>query len=244
MRNLSNFFMTLFVLAMLACTGFIYQIQSRIITAPRCIEVRTEIEKEVLANKAVWTLTFNKVGPDQSELNQDLMKKKEIISQFFTSNGIDNDEMEFSLFTREEYKRSTKDIQNYRMGYELVITSTKVEKILKIRNNLMELYKQNIAFTSNNIDFQHALTEKIKEEMTIEASKQALEKAEKIASALGTKINKIYRVYEPDFPGYFNNVRVSYKLMNDAATASSEETALQVPKRKIKVSVKIDAEIK
>ncbi len=246
----SNFFLLFAVLSIIICVGFMYRIQEGIVINPRCIEANAEIEKEVQANRANWILVFDKVGTNQSQLHKSITSTKEKIEDFFHEHDIDEEDMEFSFFTKEE-NRNIKKTQDtspiYRMGYKLTIKSKKIDIILNLKNNLSDLYKQDIAFSVNHLDFKYSLCDEIKHEIAMEVAKKALNKAQDLADALDVRIKNIYRVYEPIFQVQYNDLNGLYIQKLNAKNnhnINEEENTLQFPKRKIKASIRIDVEIK
>ena len=246
----SNFYLLFSVLAIVACVGFLYKIQDGVLISPRYIESGAEVEREIDADSCIWTLVFDKVGEDQAELNKEIKKYKNRVERFFEDRDIDEDDMEFGLFVREEGRAKNADTpQRYRMGYRLVIKSKDLPSILKIKNDLAELYRQNITFSTNRLEFRCSLNDKIKSEMTAEVAKKAMEQAHEIADALDSKIVRIWRAYEPNFQTFTPDLNVNYGLRAINAHGESHgdddgEMLMKAPKRKVKAYIKLNVEIK
>ncbi|MBE6447246.1 MAG: DUF541 domain-containing protein [Alphaproteobacteria bacterium] len=244
----ANFYLLFSVLAIIACVGFLYKIQDGVLISPRCIESSAEIEREIEADQCVWTLVFDKVGNNQSELNRELKKSKDKVIEFFKEKDIDEDDMEFQLFVREEGRsRKTDAPALYRMGYRLIIKSNDLTSVLKIKNDLSDLYKQNVIFSSNNLKFRCSLSEKIKQEMALEVAKKAMNRARDMAKALDTEILKVWRVYEPSFRISSPNMDTNYGIRGvsvDSNIQDDDAVEARIPKRKVKAYIKLDAEMK
>lgn len=242
--NIWNFFLLFAVLAIFACVGFVYKIQKGVLITPRCIEVSAEVEKSTVADKAIWAIVFDKVGEDQTELNKISQSDKRKVQEFFIQKGIPIKDMEFSFFIREEKSSRKNDVKQptYRAGYNLVIKSDDVGCILNMKNDLSELYQQGILVTSNRQIFQCSMNEQIKQELTLEAARKALKKAEEMARALNVRVKKINKVYDPDFQSASPHL-VDGIYLNKAMVMSHDDEG-SAPQRKIKVRIRMDVEIK
>ena len=245
-----SFFLLFSVLSIIACIGFLYKIHQGIILHPRCIEISAEAEKIILADRATWTIRFDKTGEDQSELNNLLLEDRDIVQKFFESNGIEKEDMEFSFFIHEDYRETKKANKTvYCAGYNLVIKSKDVEKILALRDNLSGLYKKGIVLSSNNIDFKCSTNDEVQDLLTSEAATKAYAKARNLAKALKVKIRGINKVYDPNFQIEGMNDRVymmkSFVGLNSVdGVRGSQENSQPVPKRKMKVYLRMDVGIK
>ena len=248
--NWRSFFLLFSVLAIIACVGFLYKIHQGITLNPRCIEVSAEAEKIILADRVTWTIRFDKTGADQTELNRLLLADRNVVQKFFVDNGIEKEDMEFSFFVHEDYRETKKaDRKVYCAGYNLVIKSKNVEKILALRDNLSGLYEKGIVLSNNNIDFKCSTNEEIQNQLANEAAVKAYAKAQNLAQALHVKIRRIHKVYDPNFQIEGMNDRVymmrSFAVLNSVDGASNGQGNSQpVPKRKIKAHLRMDVEIK
>ena len=158
--------------------------------------------------------------------------------------------MEFSFFVREDY-RETKKINKtiYRAGYKLVIKSKDVEKILALRDNLSGLYEKGIVLNNNNIDFKCSTNEEVQNQLINEAAVKAYAKAKNLAQALHVKIRRIHKIYDPNcqIEGMNNRFYMakSFVAVNSVDGVSGNQDNQQpVPKRKMKVFLRMDVEIK
>ena len=243
------FFLLFSVLSIIACVGFLYKIHKGIVLKPRCIEVSAESEKVIPADRATWNISFNKTGANQADLNKLLLANREVVQKFFEGNGIEKKDMEFSFFIHEDYgetKKLNKSI--YRAGYNLVIKSKDVEKILALRDKLSGLYEKGIVLSSNHIDFSCSTNEKIQSELTAEAAVKAYAKAKSLAKALHVKIRRVNRVYDPNC--YVEGSNRLYMMKSVAAVNSmdgisgGQENSQSIPQRKMKITLRMDVEIK
>ena len=246
-----SFFLLFSVLSILACVGFLYKMHKGIVLNPRCIEVSAEVEKTILADRAVWNVRFAKTGPDQNELNKALLADREVVQKFFEEHDIEKDNMEFSFFINEDYQETKKaNVKIYRAGYNLVIKSKNVEKILALRDNLSGLYEKGIVLSNNHIDFKCSTNEEVQNQLANEAAIKAYAKAKDLAKGLHVRIYRIHKVYEPNCQIEGMNDRFyvgrSFAMMNSAGSSdgNNSDNSQPVPKRKIKVFLRMDVEIR
>lgn len=248
--SLGSFFLLFSVLLIIACVGFLYKIQKGVVLNPRCIEVSAEAEKIILADRATWTIRFDKTGVNQSELDKFLLADRNVVQKFFEANGIEKEDMEFSFFVHEDYRETKKANKTvYCAGYNLVIKSKDIEKILALRDNLSELYEKGIVLSSNNIDFKCSTNDEVQDTLAKEAAVKAYAKAQSLAKALKVKIRRINKVYDPNFQIEGMNDRVymmkSFAGLNSVdGVRSNQENSQSVPRRKMKVYLRMDVEIK
>ena len=120
-----SFFLLFSVLSIIACVGFLYKIHQGIVLNPRCIEVSAESEKIISADRATWTIRFEKTGANQAELNNLLLADRNIVKKFFETNGIKKEDMEFSSFVRENYHETKKSLEHV----------LKIAKVIKRKKN-------------------------------------------------------------------------------------------------------------
>lgn len=243
-----SFFLLFSILAIIACVGFLYKIHKGIILNPRCIEVSAESEKIISADRATWNISFDKTGANQAELNKLLLADRDIVQKFFKSNGIEKEDMEFSFFIHEDY-RETKKINKtvYRAGYNLVIKSKDVEKILSLRDQLSGLYEKGIVLSNNHIDFKCSTNEEVQNKLISEAAVKAYAKAKSLAKDLHVKIRRIHKIYDPNC--YVEGMNRVYSMKSVAMNSvdgfsGGQESSQSVPKRKMKVTLRMDVEIK
>ncbi len=246
-----SFFLLFSVLSILACIGFLYKMHRGIVLNPRCIEVSAEAEKTILADRAVWNIKFEKTGQDQAELNKVLLVDRNTIQKFFEDHDIEKEDMEFSFFINEDYQETKKANKTvYRAGYNLVIKSKDVEKILALRDNLSGLYEKGIVLNNNHIDFKCSTNEEVQKQLANDAAIKAYAKAKDLAKALHVKVRRIHKVYEPNYQVEGMNDRFyvakSLAMTNSAGSADSSnfDNSQPVPKRKIKVFLRMDVEMK
>ena len=98
-----TFFLLFSVLSIIACVGFLYKLHKGIVLNPRCIEVSAEAEKIISADRATWTISFDRTDSDQKKLNKLLLADRNVVQKFFETNGIKKEdavEQILNLFTR------------------------------------------------------------------------------------------------------------------------------------------------
>ena len=245
-----TFFLLFSVLSIMACVGFLYKLHKGIVLNPRCIEVSAEAEKIISADRATWSISFDRTGPDQTKLNKLLLADRNVVQKFFETNGIEKEDMEFSFFVREDYRETKKNKKTvYRAGYNLVIKSKDVKKILALRDNLSGLYEKGIALSDNRVDFKCSTNEEIQNQLINEAATKAYAKAKNLARTLHIKIRRIHKIYDPNCEIEGMNQRFyavkSFGAVNSVDGVSGNQNNQQpVPKRKMKIFLRMDVEIK
>lgn len=215
----------------------------------RYINIDGEAEKEVIADTAEWSLYFEHIGEKQSDLNKRISAEKPWVLDFLVNNGISKEEIEFFNYIKEDYRNRKKheDIR-YRMGYCVRIKTKKMEIVTNLKNNLSELFSEDIGIVRNILEVSYSKQAKAEQELYKEAVKNALDKASDLTKFLKIKLRKILKIEAPrfytsslvpnvDMAGGHN--RLMAVLHNPEESASKE-----MLKRKIKANVSIQVGIR
>lgn len=172
----------------------------------RYVTVKGLAEREVMANKVVWPLSYNCVGNNLEELYNALEKNKNTIVTFLKENGITDDEIVYSApkVTDREAQSYTPDNLKYRYQVESVITiiSVQVEKVMQLMNRQADLMKQGIAIGEDyryQTQFQFTLLNDLKPEMIEEATRNARAVAQKFADDSKSKLGGIRQASQGQF---------------------------------------------
>lgn len=154
----------------------------------RYVSVKGLAEREVMANKVVWPLSYNTVSNDLLSLYEQVEKQKASIVGFLKQNGISADEIfipSASVTDRFAMSYIPDNVKSrYQASGSIVVTSTDVEKVMKIMTMQAELLKQGVAVETNNwsVQYQYTALNDLKPAMIEEATRNARAVAEKFAA--------------------------------------------------------------
>jgi len=228
--NNKNIISALF-LGAFVCLGLIalgYQISKGIIqfkSLDRTVAVKGLSEREVVANIAIWPITFHEAENDLNRLFSNIQQKNALIVNFLKNSGFKIEEISVSppgILDKqaEGYGGSEKLEFRYSGNSTITIYSENVDNVRKTMNSLVELGKQGIAFARQGYqaqtEFIFTKLNEIKPVMIEEATKNAREVAEKFARDSSSKLGKIKKASQGQFSinnrdnntPYIKNVRV------------------------------------
>ncbi len=145
--------------------------------------------KTFTSDLITWNGSFSRNSFElQSAYNQ-LAADKKIINDYLISKGIKSEEMVFSSvdiqkqynYTPDNYGRSTETFAGYRLSQTVSIESKEVLKVENLSRNITEIINRGIEFTSAPPNYFYTKLAEIKQQMIADATKDARERAEKIA---------------------------------------------------------------
>lgn len=157
-------------------------------------------EEDFTSDLIVWQATFSKRGTDLKSISKELSNDRVKIKKYLTSKGIKENDIVFSSVNiSKEYSSSYDSFGNYLSsnftGYllsqNLRIESTDVDNIEKNSREVTELIDQNIELTSLEPEYYYTKLDALKLKMIENATKDARERAEKIASNSDSKLGNL-----------------------------------------------------
>lgn len=148
----------------------------------------------------VWKATFSNRGSDLKMASAELKADKEKIMSYLISKGVKAENIVFSsVDIQKEFSNSYDDNGNiqssyfsgYMLNQTLKIESGEVDKIEMISREVTELINQNVELTSMAPDYYYTKLAELKLKMIESATKDAKERAEKIASNSGSSLGDL-----------------------------------------------------
>lgn len=166
----------------------------------RIVTVKGLAEREVMADKVTWPLTYKEIGNDPVAMYKTFEEKNQKVLEFLQKGGVQPQEISINPPTIVDRQADYygNEIMNYRYKAKSVITvtSSDVEKVRKLISNQADLMKEGIAlvkedYSDSPIVYEFTGLNNIKPEMVEEATKNARLTAEKFASDSECKLGKI-----------------------------------------------------
>ncbi len=176
-------------------------------------------EREVKADKVVWSLMFKELGNDPAVMYENIEHKNQSVIAFLKSGGITDDEISVNspTITDRQADNYGNEIMNYRYKAKSVITvtSSNVDRVRGMMRRQAELMKSGIAVTGeeygdNQVYYQFTGLNQIKPEMVEEATKNARATAEKFAEDSGSKLGGIFTASQGQFSIEDRDVNTPY----------------------------------
>jgi len=157
-------------------------------------------EENFTSDLIVWKATFSKRSYDLKDASAELKSDKEKIRNYLISKGVRSEDIVFSsVDIQKEFANSYDNYGNlqgshfsgYLLDQSLRIESKEVDKIEMISREVTELINQNIELVSLAPDYYYTKLAELKLKMIESATKDAKERADKIASNAGSGLGKL-----------------------------------------------------
>lgn len=174
----------------------------------RSVTVKGLSEREVMADKVTWSLTYKELGNDPTEMYNLLEHKNGKVIAFLKDSGIKSESISINppQIVDRQADNYGNEIMNYRYKATSVITvtSSEVEKVRGLLNKQSELMKQGIALVSseygdNSVVYEFTGLNNIKPEMIEEATKNARTTAQKFADDSDSELGEIRTAQQGQF---------------------------------------------
>ena len=167
---------------------FIAHAASEMKSNERYVTVKGLAEREVKANKVIWPIAFNDVSNNLNSLYESIESKNKTIVDYLKKNGIKDSEINISspsVFDRmaQSYVADNVTVR-YQISQVITVTSTDVDKVMKLMSKQSEMLKLGIAVGSNyenRVQYLYTSLNDLKPEMIEEATKNARQVADKFA---------------------------------------------------------------
>lgn len=154
--------------------------------------------KDFTSDLIVWTGSFSRKNMDLQTAYAELNSDREAIRNYLTSKGLSDSVMIFSSvnMTKDyQYVRTDNGGYNTFNGYilrqEVTVESKNVDKIEKISREVTELINRGVAFNSALPEYYYTHLQELKHEMIARATKDAQERARKIAEHAGSQLGRL-----------------------------------------------------
>ena len=185
----------------------------------RRVTVKGLAEKEVDADKVVWTMRLQESDNELKPIFGRLDRKVSIIQNFLKEKGLDGKgDVAVSTFDVTDNLANVwgDDLPryNYSVTREVIVTSNDTKFIGELMSMTDELIDSDVIFYSNNAEYEYTKFQQLKPEMMAEAIANAETTAKQFAENSHSKINKIveagqgeFSIDEADIP-YKKKIRV------------------------------------
>ena len=169
----------------------------------RKVTVKGLAEREVEADKVIWSLSTNEMGNDLPTLYENVNMKTGKIKAFLKQNGISEEEVTVNPPTVNDLESNqwSENRKNFRyiINTTLTVSTQKVDLVNKAIFRQAELLKQGVAIEGSNPEYEYVSFQQMKPEMMEEAIKNAQKTAEQFAKASDSKLGKIQTAGQGQF---------------------------------------------
>lgn len=155
--------------------------------------------KKFTSDLIAWNGNFSRNSFELKEAYDALANDKKIIENYLVSKGIPKNEIVFSAVDiQKQYNYGTDSNGNshqsfagYQLSQSVSIDSKDVAKIENLSRNITEIINLGIEFTSSPPSYFYTKLADVKQQMIADATKDAKQRAEKIAENAGSKLGNL-----------------------------------------------------
>lgn len=146
-----------------------------------------------------WNGNFSRNGFELQSAYNDLASDRKVISDYLISKGIKAEEMVFSAvdiqklynYSNDNSGNSSRTFAGYQLTQTVSLESKEVQNIENISRNITEIINRGIEFTSAPPNYFYTKLSEVKQQMIADATKDAKERAEKIAENAGADLGNL-----------------------------------------------------
>lgn len=161
------------------------------------ITVTGSARKRIKSDLVIWRAAVTYQAPQLSDAYKSLSDNIPRVKQYLISKGITEDQITISsissstMHARDTEGNETGQITGYSLRQELEVRSNDVDKIERVAREATELINQGILLESMSPEYHYTKLGDLKIEMLGEASKDAKERAQRIATSTGSSIGSV-----------------------------------------------------
>lgn len=168
------------------------------IAESQVINVTGSARKNVRSDLVVWNASFSADAPTLIEAQEKLRAAHARVTAFFAARGIHGfsaSPVQIRDITARQRNDDDDTIVNVRVGYRLTqfieVHSDDVDRLPRLAGESSELLQQGVTFMSGGFSFIYTKAGETKVEMMAEATRDARQRAEQIASQGGRRIKAL-----------------------------------------------------
>jgi len=161
------------------------------------ITVTGSAKKRIKSDLVVWSAGVTTSSSSVAEAYKQLSPQIGKIKEYLAGKGVPEAQMTVSSVTTTPQKKTDRDgnesseVAGYSLTQKIEVRSSDVDRIGQIAREATELLNQGILIESNPPEYYYTKAGDLKVEMLGEASKDAKERAERIAGSTGNSIGAV-----------------------------------------------------
>jgi len=161
------------------------------------ITVTGSARKPIRSDFVIWRGSVSSQKSTMQEAYQDVKRYGDRLKSYFKEHRVPESAVEFGAISNEPIQEwlpergSTGRILGYRIWQQFTIRSAQVDSIAALAQSSSELINEGVPLMASSPEFLFTKLAEMRVEMLGEASKDAKQRAEKIAEAVGCKIGAV-----------------------------------------------------
>ena len=167
--------------------------------ADRTVTVRGLAERDVVADLAVWTLSYSSTATNLAAAQQSVDRDTQQLREFFEAQGFSDDALQAVSVNASSYTPDD-GITRFTVNQRMSLRTEDIERGQQAVRRESELVRRGVLLQSSNMSFTFTGLNAIKPEMVAEATRDARAAAEQFADDSGAAVGSIRRATQ----GYFS----------------------------------------
>jgi hypothetical protein len=155
--------------------------------------------KTFTSDLITWNGNFSRNSFELKSAYDQLSEDRKVIEKYLLSQGIAKKDIVFSAvdiqkqynYNNNENGGSSQTFAGYQLAQSISLQSTDVAKIENLSRNITEIINLGIEFTSSTPNYFYTKLADVKQQMIADATKDAKERAEKIAENAGASLGNL-----------------------------------------------------
>ena len=155
--------------------------------------------KKFTSDLITWSGNFSRNSFELKSAYDELSNDRKVIENYLISKGIPKNEIVFSAvdiqkqfnYVSDSNGSSHQTFAGYQLSQSISLESKDVAKIENLSRNITEIINLGIEFTSSKPSYFYTKLAEVKQEMIANATKDAKERAEKIAENAGSDLGNL-----------------------------------------------------
>ena len=197
------------------------------------INVTGNALKDFNADLVKWRATFSRKDFDLRVASDQLKADQIVVKNFLISQGIKPNEIVFEAvniskdfqYGTDSNGASISQFTGYNLSQDATIESKELDKIEKASREISNLISQGIELSSSNPNYYYSKLEDLKLELIAQASENAKQRAENIATKSGGSLGKLQKADLGIFQITGKNDNEEYSSGGAFNTTSRQKTA-------------------
>ena len=167
--------------------------------ADRTVTVRGLAERDVLADLAVWTLSYSSTATNLAAAQQNVDRDTQQLREFFEGQGFPDDALQAVSVNASSYTPDD-GVPRFTVNQRMSLRTEDIERAQQAVRRESELVRRGVLLQSSNMTFTFTGLNDIKPEMVAEATQDARAAAEQFAEDSGAGVGSIRSATQ----GYFS----------------------------------------
>ncbi len=167
--------------------------------ADRTVTVRGLAERDVVADLAVWTLSYSSTAGNLAAAQASVDRDTQQLREFFADMGFPEDALQAVSVNASSYTPDD-GITRFTVNQRMSLRTEDIERAQQAVRRESDLVRRGVLLQSSNMSFTFTGLNEIKPEMVAEATQDARAAAEQFALDSGADVGSIRRATQ----GYFS----------------------------------------